>query len=72
MKANEVIRGVMKDKKMKYSALANTLGIKQNVLSERLSQDNISIKKLLEMLTPLDCEIIVRDKTTGDEWTVDE
>lgn len=59
MKANEIIREVMKLKEVKPSVLASRLNIKNNVLSERLSQKNISIDKMNEMLRVLDYKIVV-------------
>ena len=48
MKANEIIREVMMLKEVKPSTLASRLNIKNNVLSERLGQKNISIDKLIK------------------------
>ena len=59
MKANEIIREVMKQREVKPSVLASRLNIKNNVLSERLSQKNISIDKMNEMLRVLDCKLVV-------------
>jgi hypothetical protein len=59
MKANEIIREVMMLKEVKPSTLASRLNIKNNVLSERLGQKNISIDKLNEMLRVLDYKIVI-------------
>lgn len=59
MKANEIIREVMKAKEVKPSVLASLLNIKNNVLSERLGQKNISTDKLNEMLTVMGYKIII-------------
>jgi len=59
MKANEIIRKVMELKEVKPSMLASRLNIKNNVLSERLGQKNISIDKMNEMLRVLDYKIVV-------------
>lgn len=59
MKANEIIRKVMELKEVKPSMLASRLNIKNNVLSERLGQKNISIDKMNEMLRVLDYKIMV-------------
>ena len=71
MKATEIVRIIMKDKGVKLTALADKLKIKRsNVLSERLSQDNISIAKLDEMLRLMDYKIMIvpRETTEKDGW----
>lgn len=59
MKANEITREVMKIREVKPSVLASLLNIKNNVLSERLGQKNISTDKLNEMLTVMGYKIMV-------------
>ncbi|MCD7957885.1 MAG: hypothetical protein LUG93_19465 [Lachnospiraceae bacterium] len=59
MKANEIIREIMKIKEVKPSVLASRLNIKNNVLSERLGQKNISTEKLNEMVRVLDYKIVI-------------
>ena len=70
MKATEIVRLVMKSKEVRVAALADKLKIKSNVLSERLSQENISIAKLDEMLRAMDYKIMIvpRDTTEKDGW----
>ena len=70
MKATEIVRIVMKSKSVKVAALSDMLKIKSNVLSERLSQDNISITKLDEMLRLMDYKILIvpRDTTEREGW----
>lgn len=70
MKATEIVRLVMKAKEVRVAALADKLKIKSNVLSERLSQENISIAKLDEMLRLMDYKIMIvpRDTTEKDGW----
>lgn len=59
MKANEIVREVMRVKEIKPSVLASLLNIKNNVLSERLGQKNISTDKLNEMLEVMGYKIMV-------------
>lgn len=70
MKATEIVRLVMKTKEVKVAALADKLKIKSNVLSERLSQENISIAKLDEMLRLMDYKIMIvpRDTSEKEGW----
>lgn len=62
MKATDVIREIMTIRDVKPSMLASMLNIKNNVLSERFGQKNISIIKLNEMLDVLDYKIIAVPK----------
>ena len=59
MKATEIVRAIMGAKNVKPSVLASRIGVKNNVLSERLGQANISVVKLNEMLRVLDYKIVV-------------
>jgi hypothetical protein len=70
MKATEIVRTIMKSKEVRVAALADKLKIKSNVLCERLSQDNISVLKLDEMLRLMDYKIMIvpRDTTEKEGW----
>ena len=59
MMAGEVVRALLRKNGIGISALAGRLNIKQNTLSMRLSQPNISIDKLNEMLRVLDYKVVV-------------
>lgn len=59
VKAAEVIRAIMARNSIKVSTLAARLNIKSNVLSERLSQPNVSMNKMNEMLRAMDYKIVV-------------
>lgn len=59
MKANEIIREIMKLKEVRPSMLASRLNIKNNVLSERLGQRNLSTEKLNDMVRAMDYKIVV-------------
>lgn len=59
MKATDIIRDVMKKKEVKPSMLADRLKIKNNTLSERMTQKNISVLKLGEMLRAMNYKLLV-------------
>ena len=59
MKATEAIRIVMKECEVGVSKLANRLNIIQPLVSQRLQQQNISVKLLSEMLRVLDYKVVV-------------
>lgn len=53
------IREIMKSQSVGVNKLADRLGIKQNVLSMRLKQDNMSVKILSQTLRMLDYKIVL-------------
>ena len=59
MKTVEAGREIMKDQNMGVNKMADRLNRKPNIISERLSQNNISIAKLSEMLRVLDYKIML-------------
>lgn len=59
MKTSEAIRNVMNAKNMGVNALAKELDSPPRRISERLSQENISIVKLNEMLRVLGYQVAI-------------
>lgn len=59
MKATEAVKKIMTEQSVTKTAMAGRLGISFSALSERLTQENISVKKLLEMLRVLDYKIVI-------------
>lgn len=64
MKTNEAVRNVMKDKDIGVNQMARMLGKSSRLVSERLSQENISVLKLQEMLRLLDYKIVIVPQKT--------
>lgn len=59
MKVSEILRTIMSEKNCKPIDLAKRLGISKQTLNGRLTQDNISIDKLNEMLKQMDYKIVI-------------
>lgn len=59
MKTSEAVRSIMKESGIGVSALAGRLDKTPRLVSERISQENISIAKLREMLIALDYKIVI-------------
>lgn len=62
MKPMEAVKEVMKRTNFSVNALAEGMGMekkKANVLSQRFTQDNVSVKKLDEMLRVMGYKIVV-------------
>ena len=73
MKSNEAVREIMKKKDVGLSVLASRIDKTPRLVSDRLSQENISIEKLNELLRVLDYKIVVVPRsrvTKSDEYEV--
>ena len=70
MKAGDAIKKVMEEHGVRVSQIAYMTGKKSNVISERLSQENISVGKMLEMLRVLEYKVVImpRDAKMQDGW----
>lgn len=64
MKTVEAVRAIMEEQELGVNKLANRLNKKPNVISERLSQTNISVVKLNELLRVLDYKTIIVPRNT--------
>lgn len=64
MKAFEAVRAIMTATSTKVADIAFRTNKKSNVISERLSQENISIEKLNEMLRVMNYKIVVMPRET--------
>lgn len=69
MKANEIIRAIMKEKKMSMAALGRMIGTKgtaQNaatdMISKRLKQKSIGIDVVAEMADKMDYQVVIIPK----------
>lgn len=70
LKTNEAVREIMKNQGIGVNSLASKMGkdvngkdVPARRISERLSQENISIKVLDEMLRVLDYKIVLVPRT---------
>lgn len=64
MKTGDAVREVMKIKEVGVNQMADRLGKSPRLVSERLSQQNISITKLNEMLKVMDYKILIVSRST--------
>lgn len=72
MQANEVVKGLMSDKKITQGEITKMLGMKsQSGVSQALSRD-MKISMLIRFLDCMNCELVVKDKTSGTEHTITE
>lgn len=59
MNALDAVKEVMRIRGVKQIELADRIRVKQSTLSERMSQKNVSIQKLDEMLNAMDYKIVI-------------
>lgn len=64
MKTGDAVREVMRIKEVGVNQMADRLGKSPRLVSERLSQQNISITKLNEMLKVMDYKILIVPRDT--------
>lgn len=64
MKTGNAIREVMKKNEIGVNQLADRMGKTPRLVSERLSQENISIKKLNEMLRVMGYKTLIVPRET--------
>lgn len=65
MKANEIVRSIMKNQDIQNCKLASRIGCSNATIYERLTQTNISVNNLLQMLAALDYELVIQPKSSG-------
>lgn len=72
MQSSEVIKTLMKEKKINQGEITRLLGMKsQSGVSQALARD-MKTSMLLRFLNCMDCELIVRDKATGNDYPISE
>lgn len=64
MKATEAVREIMKEQEVTLTQLAHRMQKSTRLTSDRLRSDNITIEKLNEILSALDCKIIIVPRDT--------
>lgn len=72
MKANAIIKNLMGNRKITQGDLTVMMNMKsQSAVSGALGRD-MKISTLLRFLNCMDCDVIVRDKSTGEEYQITE
>lgn len=64
MRAMEAVKEVMLLRGVKQIELADRIKVRQNTLSERMTQKNVSVQKLDEMLNAMDYKIVIVPRST--------
>ena len=65
MNEKEIIREVMKVKGFNQTLIAEKAGLKrQSNVAEMLRSRNLRVDNLIRLLEAMDCELVVRSKTT--------
>lgn len=59
MKLKQIFRAIMNVKDVKVSTLCNRTGIPQSTVSTRLAQDNVTMKKVNELVRAMDYKVVI-------------
>ncbi len=65
MIATEAVKRIMEESNVTNAKLASRIGTSNAVIYERLTQKNISIKNLDQMLAAMDYEIVLQPRSSG-------
>lgn len=65
MNASQVVKEVMTEQGITNTQLAKRVGCSNSAIFERLKQGNISSKLLVEMLSAIDYELVVKPISKG-------
>ena len=72
MKATEIIKTIMSIRGLNQGDLTTMLGLAyQSSVSGRLNRD-MKMSSLAEFAKVLNCEVVMRDLTTGEEYQITE
>lgn len=74
MTASESVKEIMKKHGVSQELMAKRAGYKyqSNVTGILNRGASMRVDNLLKMINAMGCELIIRDRKDGDEWTVDE
>lgn len=63
----EIVKSLMKNKKISHAIMAEKLGLATSTgVSNRLQGKSMTVEVLIKMLEAMDCELIIRNKV-GDK-----
>lgn len=72
MKASDVIKSIMGKHSITQSDMVTMMNVKsQSAISGALNRD-MKISTVIRFLTCMDCELVIRDKASGQEYSVTE
>ena len=74
MTAKDIVKEIMVSKGLSQSRLAELAGFKSqsNVTGYLNRGSSMRVDNLIQMLSAMDCRLIVQDEATGSEWVVIE
>lgn len=66
MEAKAIIKRAMKHQKIGSGVLADALGMDYQAFCNKLSRGTMSANYMLQIADALGCDVVFRDRTTGD------
>lgn len=71
MSATDVIKGILKDKKITQVELAEKTNVTKQNLSNKMNRDNFSTLELVEIADALEMELLLKNTSDGKEYIID-
>ena len=62
MPLNDIIKEILKSKKMSQTDLAKAMNSTRQNLNNKMSRDNFTIKELFQIVQILDSDILIRER----------
>lgn len=73
MNIKELLLTIMKAQGMTQTTLSEKAGYKsKSAITEILNRRGMKVEILMKLLSVMNCELVVKDKTTGEEYTITE
>lgn len=71
MSATDVIKGILKDKKITQVELAEKTNVTKQNLSNKMNRDNFSTLELVEIADALEMRLLLKNTSDGKEYIID-
>lgn len=70
MGAGKAIKHVLMEKGITITALSEEMDIPRQTIANKLSQDKLTVASTLKFAEHLNCELVLRDRETGQEYLI--
>ena len=71
MSVTKVIKNILGDKHISQVELAEKVNVTKQNLSNKMNRDNFSTIELVEIADALNMNLLLKDKTDGNEYIID-
>lgn len=70
MGAGKAIRHALMEKNITITALCEEMGVPRQTMANKLSQDKLTVSSTLKIAEHINCELVLRDRDTGQEYLI--